>query len=188
MRHRYALQHYQVCALVCRRFGSRTDAPSGRSARRPRTCSARPARYFLLITVYRSFLQQQLTTVYARFTQTTHVGLQPGCLVSLSFNFRRRSAVSPQWRSHCRSAAWEAQVRRCLVPWVCLTWRPTARPCSRITYTSPRFRAWFPLHSRARQARVPQHKSATRHRQIVTCGAVRVLHPCAAKRSSTQSP
>lgn len=166
-------KQYQVSGLSCRRFGSRIDAPSGRSARRQQTCSALPAHYFLLITVYRSFIRQQLTTVYARFTQTTRAGLQPGCQVCLSFSFRRRSAVSLQWRSHCRSAAWEVQARRRLVPWVSPTWRLTARPCSRITYTSPRFRAWFLRHSRARQAPVHPRNSATRHRQT-TCGAVQV--------------
>lgn len=130
----------------CRRFGSRIDVPNGRSARRPQTCSVRPARYFLLITVYRSFLRQQLTTAYARFTQMTPAGLQPGCRVSLSSNFRRHSVASLQWRSHCHSVAWVVRARRPLVPWVCQIWRPTARQCSRITCISPRFRAWCPRH------------------------------------------
>lgn len=171
----------------CRRFGSRIDAPSGRNARRPQTCSARLALYFLLITVYRSFLRQQLTTACARFTQTIRAGLQPGCRVSLSSNFLRRSAASLQWRSHCRSAAWGARARRRLVPWGSPTWRQTARPCSRITYISPRFRAWCPRHSLARQVRVPPRNFAARHRQIMTCGAARASRHCAAKRSSTQS-
>lgn len=169
--------------VFLRRCGFRTVGPSGRSARRRRMCSALLARC-CPHTVCRSFRRPLWATVCAHSTPTTGAGPRLEWQAFLSCSCRRRSAASRPWRSHCRSAAWEA--RRRPTPWAFPTvYRRTARVCSR-TCTSPRSPVWYPPRFPVRPARAVRLSCAAP--RTVTCGEAAASPPCAAKRSSTPSP
>lgn len=143
-------RHAAPLTLLCpsrpRRSGSRTDAPSGRSARRPPTCSVLRGRSCRRTTACRSSRplrrqQRPWATASAPFTPTTPAGPRQGCPACRSCSSRRRWAASRPWPSPCPSAAWVPGHRP--TPWVYPTCRPTAPGCSR-TCTSPRSLGWFP--------------------------------------------
>lgn len=167
------------------RSGSRTGAPSGRSARRRPTCSARPAHCSPRQACLSSRrlpppLPPPWATACALSTPTTPAGRRPPCRACHSCLCRRRWAGSRPWRSRCPSAAWQPGRRP--TPWACPTvWRvPTARGCSR-TSTSPPSPAWCPPPSPA-PATSPVRPSSAAPRTAATCGGARASPPSAARR------
>lgn len=133
-------------SLCVRRSGFRTDAPSGRSARRPPMSSARRGLSCRRTTACPSSRpprrqRRPWATACAPSTPTTPAGPRPGCPACLSCSYRRHWAANRPWRSPCPSAA-SAPGRR-TTPWVCPTCRPTAPGCSP-TCTSPRSPEWYP--------------------------------------------
>lgn len=165
-----------------RRSGSRTDAPSGRSARRPPTCSERRGRCCPRTTACPSSRRRPWATASAPSTPTTPAGPRRGCPACLSCSCRPPWAASRPWRSPCPSAA-SARGRR-PTPWVCQTCRPTGPGCSR-TCTSPRFPGWSRRLSPAPPT-WPARLSCVAPR-TVTSGEGRASRRCVAKRWSTQS-
>lgn len=135
-----------------RRSGSRTDAPNGRSARRPPTSSARrglccPHTTACLSSRPRRLRPRPWATACAPSTPTTPAGPRRGCPACLSCSCRPRSAASRPWPSPCLSAASAPGPRR--TPWVYPTCLQTAPGSSR-TSTNPRSPGWFPRRCRAR--------------------------------------
>ncbi len=175
--------HISVC-----RSGFRTDAPSGRSARRPPMCSALRGLSCRRTTACLSSRpprrqQPPWATASAPSTPTTPAGLRRGCPVCLSCRYRRLWAASRPWRSLCLSVA-SAPGRR-PTPWVYPTCRPTAPGFSH-TSTSPLSPGWYPRPCRARPT-WPARLSCVAPR-TVTSGEGQASPHCAAKRSSTQYP
>lgn len=175
--------HVSVC-----RSGFRTDAPSGRSARRPPMCSGLrglSCRRTTACLSSRPPRQQQRpwATASAPSTPTTPAGPRRGCPACLNCSYRRLWAASRPWRSPCLSVA-SAPGRR-PTPWVYPTCRQTA-PGSSHTSTSPLSPGWYPRPCRARPT-WPARLSCVVPR-TVTSGEGQASPRCAAKRSSTQYP
>ncbi len=136
---------------VCR-SGFRTDAPSGRSARRlPMSSGLRAlsCRRTTACLSSRPPRQQRRpwATASAPSTPTTPAGPRQGCPACLNCSYRRLWAASRPWRSPCLSVA-SAPGRR-PTPWVYPTCRQTAPGFSH-TSTSPLSPGWYPRPCRAR--------------------------------------
>lgn len=134
------------------RSGSRTDAPSGRSARRPPTCSGPrepscPHTTACLSSRPRRQRRRPWATASAPSTPTTPAGPRRGCPACHSCSSRPPWAASRPWLSPCLSVA--SAPGRHPTPWVYPTCRRTARGSSH-TSTSPRSPGWFPRRCRAR--------------------------------------
>lgn len=128
------------------RSGSRTDAPNGRSARRPPTSSGLrglSCRRTTACLSSRPPRQQRRPwgTAFAPSTPTTPAGPRRGCPACLSCSYRRLWDASRAWRSPCLSAA--SAPARHPTPWVYPTCRRTAPGYSR-TSTSPLSPEWYP--------------------------------------------
>ena len=176
-------RHVSAC-----RSGSRTGAPSGRSARRPPTCSGLRGLCCRRTTAFLSSRRPRRqrprwTTASAPSTPTTPAGPRQGCPACLSCSSRRPWAASRPWRSPCLSAA--SAPGSHTTPWVYPTCRPTAPGCS-LTSTSPRSPGWYPRPCPARPT-WPARLSCVAPR-TVTSGEGQASRRCAAKRWSTQYP
>lgn len=170
------------------RSGFRTDAPSGRSARRPRTSSGPRGLSCRRTTAClssrpRRRRRRPWATASAPSTPTTPAGPRRGWPACLSCSSRRLWAASRPWRSPCLSAA-SAPGRR-PTPWVYPTCLRTAPACSR-TFTSPLSPGWYPLPCRARPVWPARLNSVVP--RTVTSGEGQASRRCGAKLWSTQYP
>lgn len=174
--------------LSPRRSGFRTDAPSGRSARRlpmfselrGLSCQHTTA---CLSSHPRRQQQRPWATASAPFTPTTRAGPRQGCPACLSCSCRPPWAASRPWRSRCLSVV-SAPGRR-LTPWVYPTCLQTAPGYSH-TSTSPRSLGWCPRPCLARPTWAARLSCVVP--RTVTPGEGQASPRCAAKRSSTQYP
>lgn len=135
---------------VCR-SGFRTDAPSGRSARRPPMSSGLRGlccRRTTACLSSRPPRQQQRpwATACAPSTPTTPAGPRQGCPACLNCSYRLLWAASRPWRSPCLSVA-SAPGRR-PTPWVYPTCQTA--PGFSHTSTSPLSPGWYPRPCLAR--------------------------------------
>lgn len=164
------------------RSGFKTDAPSGRSGRRPPTYSARLARCCRRRVCTSSQLRLRWRIVCARFTPMTRAGPR-ACRACPSCSCRRHLAANPQWHSLCPSVVWALGPHR--IPWACPTaYRQTAPACSPTSTSrlSPGCRRLSPAPRTSRA-----HPSCVAPR-TVTCGEGRASRHCGAKPWSTQCP
>lgn len=162
------------------RFGSRTDALSGRKGRRPPTFSAPRGPCFQPQVYHSSPLRPPWRTACAPFTPTTPAGL-PECQGCPSFSSRRPLAVSRACHSRCHSAV---SVRaRHQTPWDSQTaCPPMVRACSP-TSTNHISLECRPLSPAPRTYLAPRSCVVPR---TVTCGEGQALRRCGAKHWSTQ--
>lgn len=164
--------------LLSNRFGFRTDAPSGRSARRPLTSSEPPVPCSPLMAWLISSTQQQQpqppwAIASVPFTPMTPAGRLPECRAFLNCNSPPPWAGSRPWLSPCPSAALELVPLP--TPWAC----PPTAPGSSHTSTSPAFQGWCPAPCLA-PLTWPVRPSFAAPRRV-TCGEGRASHPCAAR-------
>lgn len=168
--------------LFLSRCGSRTAVPSGRSVRRPPTCSAPLALCYQRTACLSSLLRLPWRTACAPSTPTTPTGPR-GCTGCPSSSSPRPLAASRRWPSPFPSAA--SGPARSTTPWACPTaFPPMAQACSP-TSTSPRSPGCPPPSPVQRTCQVRHSCVALR---TVTCGEGQALPHCDAKRSSTQCP
>lgn len=120
------------CCLSARRFGSRTDAPSGRRGRRPPMCSAPRGRCCQHRACHSSLPRPPWRTACAPSTPTTLAGPR-GCRECPSCSSRRPLVVSQACRD-CHSAVWVRA--RHQTPWVSPTACPPTAPVCSPTSTS----------------------------------------------------
>lgn len=172
--------------LFSSRSGSRTDVPSGRSARRPPMSSVLPAPCCLHTVCpsshQRRRLQRQWGIAYVHFMPMTPVGRQLVCPGFHSSNYRQPWVGSRPWPSLCPSAVWEQvplQIR-----WASLTGCHLTGLAFNPTCTNPHSPGWSQRPSLAPLMSPALPSSAAP--RIAMCGEGAASLLCAAKHWSTR--
>lgn len=163
------------------RFGSRTDALSGRKGRRLPMFSAPRGRCSQHRACLSSLPRPPWRTACAPSTPTTLAGPR-GCRGSPSCSSRRPWVASRACHNPCHSAVW---VQAHQIPWVSLTACPPTAPVCSPTSTSRISPECRPLSPAPRTYRAPRSCVLPR---TVTCGEGQASRHCGAKRWSTQCP